>query len=252
MQASAEQVIGFPLEGQDSSLSQMFNGYRFTVCEGPDAAAEALDIRRRVYVDKSGYRIPVPDEYDQRSWFLLAHDVATGKPVGSMRITPRFAGPLEAEEYFTIGAHLRTPRAVEISRFAILPEYRKGKTFLPIVSVGLFRLATSFLLTRKNVDSVVICSKPERVWTYEWLCFQRTGLVARYAKLGNAEHELLTFDFRRIMQTYSGHPFEELLIGPPCPEIVVPRRSPALGIGVRVAARELRLAVVPTAASCVQ
>jgi N-acyl-L-homoserine lactone synthetase len=248
MQASAEQVLGSELE-QESSLAQLFKGYRFTVCEGPDAAAEALDIRRRVYVDKSGYRIPVPDEYDRRSWFLLAHDVGTGKPVGSMRVTPRSAGPLEAEEYFTLPAHLRSPRAVEISRFAILPEYRKGKTFLPIVSVGLFRMATSFLLTR-NVDSVVICSKPERVWTYQWLCFQQTRLVARYAKLDNAEHELLTIDFRRILSIYSGHPFEELLIGPSCPEVVMPRRVPALGIGVRVATRELRLAVAPAAVSC--
>ena len=247
MQATAEQVSRSESEHQDTSLGQLLKGYRFSVCEGPDVSARALEVRRQVYVNGIGYDVPVPDEYDRRSWFLLAEDVAAGKAVGSMRITPRFAGKLEAEEYFNLPTRLRSPRSFEISRFAILPEYRKGKTFLPTVSVGLFKLGIAFL--RFRVDDLVICSKPERVWTYEWLRFERTGLVTRYAKLNNAQHELLVLDFRQILKTYGGHPFEELLVGPACPEVVVPRRAPALGIGVRGAVRELRLAVAPVGCS---
>jgi hypothetical protein len=250
MQATAEKVSRSESELQDTRLGQLLKGYRFSVCEGPAAAARALEVRRQVYVDGIGYDVPVPDEYDRRSWFLLAEDVEAGKAVGSMRITPRFAGELEAEEYFSLPPILRSPRVVEISRFAILPEYRKGKTFLPSVSVGLFKLGIAFL--RLRTDDVVICSKPERVWTYEWLCFEGTGLVARYAKLNNAEHELLVLDFRHIVKTYAGHPFEELLVGPPCPEVVVPRRAPALGIGVRAETREFRLAVAPGSLRCWQ
>ncbi len=249
MQATAERVLESDAETQDGGLAQLLRGHRFSVCEGPDAVARALEVRRQVYVEGVGYDIPVPDDYDRRSWFLLAEDLATGQAVGTMRLTPRFAGTLEAEEYFTLPANLRSPRSVEISRFAILPAYRKGKTFLPTVSVGLFKLGIAFL--RPRTDDVVICSKPERVWTYEWLCFQRTGLVTTYTKLNNAEHELLSLDFRNLTRTYAGHPFEELLIGPPCPELVVPRQAPALGLGVRRVARQSRrLSVAPAAASC--
>ena len=248
MQATAERILESEAEREGTDLGQLLRGYRFSVCEGPDAAARALDVRRRVYVEGVGYNIPVPDDYDRRSWFLLAEDVGTGQAVGSMRLTPRFAGSLEAEEYFSLPVALRSPRSVEISRFAILPAYRKGKTFLPTVSVGLFKLGIAFL--RPRTDDLVISSKPERVWTYEWLCFQRTGLTTRYIKLNNAEHELLSLDFRHLARTYAGHPFEELLIGPPCPEVVVPKRAPALGLGVRPAAKELRLSVAPSAASC--
>src|SRR5262245_36308256 len=140
----------------------ILEGYRFTVCEGAEAARRALEIRRKVYVEGVGYDVPVPDAYDHRSWLLIAEDEATGQPVGCMRLTPRFAGPFELEEYFTLPKALRTPKCVEINRFAILPEYRKGKTFLPIVSLGLFKTAMTFLQSM-NVSHIVIASKPERI-----------------------------------------------------------------------------------------
>ena len=156
-------------------------GYRFSVCETPEAASEALAVRRQVYVDGVGYDVPVPDFYDSRSWLLQAEDVATGKIVGTMRLTPRFAGPFELEEYFTISKKFRSPRSVELNRFAILPEYRKGKTFIPVVSLGLFKVVCDFLC-RIDAQWMVIASKPGRVWTYEWLGFERTGMVEPYLK----------------------------------------------------------------------
>jgi hypothetical protein len=206
----------------------LLRGYRFSVCETREAAARAIEVRRQVYVNGSGYQIPVPDDYDARSWFLLAEDMEKGLAVGSMRITPRLGNGFEAEEYMDLPPALRSSRALEINRFAILPEYRKGKTFLPTVSLGLFKLVVDFG-RRLNADSLVICSKAERIWTYEWLNFRRTGIVADYGKLGNAPHELLVNDFPRHREQFRGHPFEEFMVCEGLPE-VVPRRIPSLGL----------------------
>src|SRR5207245_8735713 len=67
MQATAERASRSESEHEDGSLAHLLKGYRFSVCEGPDAAARALEVRRRVYVEGVGYDIPVPDEYDRRS-----------------------------------------------------------------------------------------------------------------------------------------------------------------------------------------
>ena len=229
MEPNANASITSPAE--DDFLGNLLRGYRFSVCETPAEAARALEVRRAVYVDGSGYRIPVPDRYDARSWFLLAEDMETGRPVGSMRFTPRSAGPLECEEYFTLPRTLAVPGAIELNRFAILPAYRKGKTFLPIVTLGLFKLVMQFL-KRIDADWMVIASKPERVWTYEWIRFQRTGLTAAYAKLGYCEHELLSCHFRRIEEVLAGHPFYEFFVEADCPEVVRPATLPPLGLGV--------------------
>ncbi len=229
-----------PLDARDEGafIATLLRGYRFTVCETPAAVNAALEIRRRVYVEGSGYAMPIPDRYDGRSWFLLAEDLATGQAVGSMRLTPRFAGSLEAEEYFVLPKPLDSPMAVEINRFAILPAYRKGKTFLPVVSLGLFKLVMSFL-QRINAEYMVIASKPERIWTYEWMRFVRTGLIAEYEKLDRAEHELMSYDFRRAAQILEGHPFYSFFVDLQYREIVVPRRTPRLGIGIPRAADAL-------------
>src|SRR5258706_1309209 len=120
LRAHALPVMEGNMENLDASGAQndifpgLLRGYRFSVCETADASAEALDVRRRVYVEGVGYDVPVPDVYDARSWLLQAEDEETGKVVGSMRVTPRFAGPFELEEYFTLPRSFRSARAVEI------------------------------------------------------------------------------------------------------------------------------------------
>src|SRR5262245_37916293 len=215
---------------QDDLLVHILEGYRFQVCQDPWQAARALEVRRQVYWEDSGYEVPVPDDYDRRSWLITAEEISTGRIVGSIRVTPRFAGPLEAEEYFKLPAHLRTPKAYEISRFAILPGYRKGKTFLPVVSLGLFK-AVQMLLKRVGAHYMVICAKPERVWTFEWMRFEHTGLTARYEKLSNAEHALLSYDFVRQNEILEGHPFEAFWVDFEHPQVNIPKRIPALGLG---------------------
>ena len=227
---------------QDELLVHILEGFRFQVCRDPWQAAQALEVRRQVYLEDSGYEIPIPDEYDRRSWLITATEIATGRIVGSIRVTPRFGGTLEAEEYFTLPAHLRTPKAYEISRFAILPGYRKGKTFLPVVSLGLFK-AVQMLLKRVGAHYMVICAKPERVWTFEWMRFEHTGLTANYEKLNNAEHALLAYDFVRQNEILAGHPFEAFWVDYDHPQVNIPKRIPALGLGGETSSRFTRIAV---------
>ncbi len=222
--------------------SDLLRGCRFSVCQDAQAAARALDVRREVYVGRSGYDVPVPDEYDHRSYLLLAEDLETGRAVGTMRLTPRWAGPLEVEECFSLPARLRSPKAMELNRFAILPAYRKGTTFLPVVSVGLFKLGHD-LMRQLNTHYMVIASKPERIWTYQWLRFERTGLTASYGKLANAEHELLWCHFARYDQLTQGHPVREFLIDSTYPEVVAPRGTPSLGVVGEESEPVFRLAV---------
>lgn len=222
----------------ESAYAGLLEGYRFRVCETTAEAAEALAVRDRVYRE-TGYEIACPDEYDHRSWILRAEDVA-GRVIGTMRLTPRFAGAFEAEEYFALPRHLRGPGGLEISRFAILPEYRKDKRPVPAVSLGLFRLCYDLAIA-VGARYEIVCSKPERIWTYASMGFQATGTTAEYKKLNGAVHELLTHDFRRGGDLLRDNPFRVLFLETRYPQVIVPTRRPPLGLVPDP--RELRIAV---------
>jgi N-acyl-L-homoserine lactone synthetase len=213
----------------DALFAGMLQGYRFRVCKDPESVAKALEVRRAVYVEENGYDIPVPDQYDFWSWLLIAEDVRTGQVVGTMRLTPRSEGPLESEEYFQLPRRLRSPKTAEINRFAILRSYRKGATFLPVVSIGLFKLARE-ISKQEGWHTLVICSKAERAWTYCWLGFEQTGLKASYAKLHDVEHEVLTFDLRRVDQIFAANPLAPFFLTIEHSEIELPMAMPPVGL----------------------
>jgi len=213
---------------QDRALRRLLRGYRFTVCESEEQTRRALEVRRAVYLDECGYDIPVPDEYDARSWLVLAEDDATGAAVGSIRVTCRSAGPIEAEEYFRLPADLRTDGVVEISRFAILPDHRKGRALMPTVALGLFKTVVQ-LLIRAGTKRAVVCAKPERVWSYSWMRFQQTGVQMPYVKLGGAPHELLLCDMRYGVSVYDDHRFYDFFVASVSPEIHIPETLPVPG-----------------------
>jgi len=227
MRDSQQQASARGSEIQASSFAGLLRGYRFSVCTDRVATESALDVRRRVYRENCGYDVPVPDEYDARSWLLLAEHVDSGEAVGTMRITPRSAGPLEAEEYFRLPRHLLSPHTAEVTRFAILPEHRRGEGVMPSVSFGLFKLLINFL-DEIGARHAVVCSKEERIWTYEWLCFRRTGLVASYAKLANAAHELLTVELQELRQRRE-HPLWEFVFTSRPAEMVLPPPTAQFG-----------------------
>src|ERR1051325_10181159 len=96
MQIHQRRATAESLDDRALPYGDLLRGYRFRVCTDPASFAAALDVRRRVYQGGCGYDVPVPDEYDGRSWLLLAEHVEAGETVGTMRIAPRSAGPLEA------------------------------------------------------------------------------------------------------------------------------------------------------------
>jgi N-acyl amino acid synthase FeeM len=241
MRQTTNTAVAKPKRG-DGPLADLLDGYRFEVCTDPAAFDAALGVRQRVYNDGCGYDVPVPDAYDRRSWLLLARDARSGEAVGTMRVTPRSAGRLEAEEYFWLPPKLRTTRSVEVNRFAILPEHRRGDKLMPAVSFGLFKLMINFVMDRLGAEFVVVCSKEERIWTYEWLRFQRSGIVARYVKLGNAEHELLTMDLRRRLAEHRDHRLWEFLFESAHRELALPSTVPGLGLNCDTPHEPLTLA----------
>jgi len=226
----------------DGPLADLLDGYRFELCADRAAFDAALDVRRRVYNETCGYDVPIPDAYDRRSWLLIARHVESGEAVGTMRITPRSAGRLEAEEYFWLPPKLRTTRSVEVNRFAILPAHRRGEKIMPAVSFGLFKLMMNFVMNRLGAEYIVVCSTEERIWTYEWLRFQRSGIVARYTKLGNKEHELLTMDLRRRLAEHSDHRLFEFIFETDHSEVSAPTVVPGLGPDVNGSQEPLLLA----------
>lgn len=206
---------------RDGRLRGLLHGYRFRLCETAADIERALAVRRRVYGEECGYRVAIPDVYDGRSWLLLAEDARTGQAVGSLRLTPRAEGPIEAEEYFWLSPDVTRGRIVEATRFAILPEHRPGRRFLPAVALGLFKLAIRYVLSL-GVDHVVVCAKPERVWTYEWIGFERTGRSAPYRKLGGASHELMVSHVGPAIARSRDHRFWDFFMESDDPEIVMP------------------------------
>jgi N-acyl-L-homoserine lactone synthetase len=223
-------VAEHPIEQPETEPGHfgLLAGYRFRICEDAEQFASALALRRDVYVGDFGYDVPVPDQYDDRSWLLVAESVAEGEIVGTMRITPRALGPLEAEEYFRLPAHLAGRRVVEISRFAIRRSHRKTRA-LPSVSLGLFKLCYEFALA-EGAEFEVICSKASNLAMYDAMGFRSTGLRARYETLNGVEHELLCHDFRRSHVTVQDPLLRALFCDMSFDEILLPVGRPPLGL----------------------
>jgi N-acyl-L-homoserine lactone synthetase len=215
---------------RDGRLRGLLRGHRFRVCETPIDVERALAVRRRVYGEECGYEVHIPDKYDARSWLLLAEDERTGDAVGSLRLTPRAAGPIEAEEYFRLPPELTRGRIVEATRFAILPSHRAGRRFLPTVALGLFKLGIRYVLAL-GADQVVVCARPERVWSYEWIGFERTGRMAAYRKLGGLPHELMVSHIGAAIERSRDHRFWDFFMECDDSEIVLPAPRPWPAVG---------------------
>jgi hypothetical protein len=211
--------------------TDLLDGFRFRLCETVEDATRAIEVRRRVYCDGAGYTVPVPDDVDARSWLLMAEEVATGRAVGTVRITPRWAGPLECEEYLELPTRLARPSTIEITRLAILPEHRKTNALVPAVSFGLVRLTYEFSILI-GAQAEVVCSKPERAMSYLLMGFRPTGRSASYAKLNGARHDLLWHDFRQASTMVENELFRRLSLGSGFPQVSIPTVAPVLGLAV--------------------
>jgi len=208
---------------------EMFAPYRFRVCQTDEEAVVAFEIRRQVYQEGCSYTVQIPDDIDERSWFFLAEDAASGRPIGTMRATSRAYGPFELEKYFRVPDTFRSGRAVELARFAIIPEFRRGAG-APIVSLGLCNLVKRFLDT-VGAEYMVFAAKAKQALTYSWMRFTSTGIRARYDDLGEEDHELMFGNMARAATALDRHPFKPVLDGYPFPTAIMPEVPPPLGLG---------------------
>jgi hypothetical protein len=205
------------------ALERMLDGYRFRVCETRQDVERALSVRRRVYVDELRNTFPIPDQYDHRSWLLLAEDAATGEAIGTMRLTPRAAGPLEVEEHFTMPDALLASDTVEITRFTILPQYRGTH-----VMAGLLKL---MVLCLQEMDArwLVAGATQARIHTYSWLYMESTGITAEYEGLKGQEVTLMACDFPEAARTMAAsHPLRDFLLASDSPQIEFSARVTAM------------------------
>lgn len=238
-----------PTTPHDPELSQepsrpsekvsLLGGYRFRVCEDEESFAAALELRGEVFVGDFGYDVPVPDEYDHRSWLLLA-ETEEGEVVGTMRVTPRMFGALESEEYFRLPPRIAGPKTVEISRLAIRRSHRRPHVG-PAVAVGLFKLCYE-LVTAIGAEHQVICSKAEKLPTYAAMGFESTGLTAWYEKLNGVLHELLVNDFPASAPKLEDDFFRALFCDMSFPEVELPSGIPPIGLVVTPVLESFRLA----------
>jgi len=70
--------------------------------------------------------------------------------------------------------------------------------------------------------------------------FRRTGIVARYTKLGGCEHELLASDLRSGVGMHSDHRYWAFFFEIDHPEVVLPARLPEPGLGNQAAFQPLK------------
>ncbi len=229
MQTATQLIETTESESTDTfGLTSLLQGYRFRVAETAEEFEAALNLRREVYCGDFGYDVPVPDEYDHRSYLLIAEVEETGEIVGTMRVTPRELGPIETEEYFRLPSNLDSRNAVEISRFAIKRSHRKTRTFLPVISVGLFKLVYELSMFL-GADCQIVCTKSEKLFSYLTMGFAQTGLKKSYAKLNGVEHELLFHEFHKIPYTMGDNPFA-VMCATDLQEVVTPTAMPPVGL----------------------
>ncbi len=225
----------------DSYLDTLLKGYRFRVAETAEEFAAALELRREVYCGDFVYEVPVPDAYDHRSYLLIAECEETGEIVGTMRVTPRALGPLEAEEFFELPEDLDMPRAIEISRFAIKRSHRKTRTFLPVVACGLYKLLYEFSMFL-GTDCQIVCTKEEKLASYLSMGFTSTGIKKSYVTLNGVEHELLHHDFNHLASILKDNPFGELCLTP-LDEVALPKEFPPTNLVDDSVGEPLRMVV---------
>jgi len=196
--------------------ANLLSGFRFRLAESGADWDAGLGLREHRH-----HRCP--DAYDHRSWLLLAEEEHTRAIAGSVRITPRATGPLEAERHFPLPPRLRTPSTIEIARLATLPGHADGSTFVPAVQLGLFRLVHE-LAARIGARHGVVRDRSDRAWLYDWLRFTRLAFPTP------ADRQLLfVLDLTRALDDADAHPFGSFFRDLSFPEIVLPRRIPAPG-----------------------
>lgn len=175
--------------------------YRCELVAG-EQIEQAIDIRRRVYVEEFGYdlgKAGARDEIDDRAYHLLATN-PVGEPVASMRLLDAPQRPFEIERFLDLSAILDSRwHPAEITRLCILAPYRRitRASFIHLALLeGVLRL-TSFL----QATHLVASTRAELMPLYRYLLFDTyADATYEHSEIGNAVHTLMSLDLRDFPQ----------------------------------------------------
>lgn len=131
----------------------------------------------------------VRDPRDDHTLFLLA--LVDDQPVGTMRLTPAAAGPLEIEQYRKLD-DLRDDRAglCEATRYMVRRAWRKSGVGLALLIATMRAMARSGLRTLVSAGKLGSLSR-----YYQAVGLRRVGCdTFTYDLVGQAPYELLRLD----------------------------------------------------------
>lgn len=184
----------------------MWMEYRCEWVRG-SAAGEALEIRRRVYMEELGFALGGTgpgDSHDARALHLVAR-TETGEAVASLRLLEPTARPFEIEQFIDLSAHLNPSwRPAEITRLCILAAHRRI-TEASFVHLALLRSVLD-LTRRLDVTHIVAWTRPELMSFYKYVLFDAyPDVTFTHPGIRDARHtmvmlELATFGERCRVQ----------------------------------------------------
>lgn len=160
--------------------------------------ATVYALRHDVYVAEMGLLDPthpyvrdgaVRDPWDDQSLLLLA--TVDGAAVGTMRLTPAAAGPMEIERYRSLD-DLPDPRATlcEATRYMVRRSWRKSPVGLALLIATMRAMSLSGLRTLISAGKLGSLSR-----YYQAVGLSRVGTdTFTYDLVGTAPYELLRLD----------------------------------------------------------
>jgi len=159
------------------------------------AARDALDVRRRVYIEEFGFDLggSGPDEIDHRADHLVARN-QSGEAVASLRLLDAPARPFEIERFLNLEPHLGPDwHPAEITRLCILAPYRRI-THASFVHLALLR-AILQLTRKRGITHIVAWTRRELMAFYRYVLFDAyEDVTFTHPGIGDALHTLVILD----------------------------------------------------------
>jgi hypothetical protein len=177
------------------SSSRMKMEYRCEWVVG-EAARDALEVRRRVYIEEFGFDLGGSgpgDEIDRRADHLVAKN-QSGEAVASLRLLDASARPFEIERFLNLEPHLGLAwHPAEITRLCILGPYRRI-THASFVHLALLR-AILQLTRERGITHIVAWTRRELMPFYRYVLFDvYEDVTFTHPGIGDAIHTLVILD----------------------------------------------------------
>jgi N-acyl-L-homoserine lactone synthetase len=159
-------------------------------------AKEAMEIRRRVYIEEFGFDLGgegPTDEIDNRAYHLVAK-TAAGDLVASLRLVDEAERPFEIERFVDLHPFLQPEwHPAEITRLCVMAPFRRitNASFVHLALLG----AVLQLTDRLRISHIVASTRQELMPVYRYLLFDAyPDITYSHPEIGNALHTLMCLD----------------------------------------------------------